>query len=60
MGQKDLAAKRFERSPEVFADIINALVFEGEQVVLPKDGTPVLTYISSFAGKRFIVWPEST
>lgn len=37
MGQKDLAAKRFESSPEVFADIINALVFEGERVVFPKD-----------------------
>lgn len=33
MGQKDLAAKQFECRPEVFADIINALIFEGEQVV---------------------------
>lgn len=37
MGQKDLAAKQFESSPEVFADIINAFIFEGEQVVTPKD-----------------------
>lgn len=37
MGQKDLAAKQFEGSPEVFADIINAFIFEGEQVILPKD-----------------------
>lgn len=37
MGQKDLTAKWFERSPEVFADIINALIFEGEQVIFPKD-----------------------
>lgn len=37
MGQKDLAAKQFERSPEVFADIVNAFIFEGEQVVSPKD-----------------------
>lgn len=43
MGQKDLAAKQFERSPEVFADIINALVFEGEQVILPKDLQPAPT-----------------
>ena len=43
MGQKDLAAKQFEHSPEVFADIINALVFEGEQVVLPKDLQPAPT-----------------
>ncbi len=37
MGQKDLAAKQFEGSLEVFADIINAFIFEGEQVILPKD-----------------------
>ena len=37
MGQKDLAAKQFERSPEVFAEIVNALVFEGKQVVFPKE-----------------------
>lgn len=43
MGQKDLAAKRFERSPEVFADIINALIFEGEQVVSPRDLQPAPT-----------------
>ncbi len=43
MGQKDLAAKQFEHSPEVFADIINALVFEGEQMVLPKDLQPAPT-----------------
>lgn len=33
MGQKDLTAKQFESSPEVFADIINAFVYEGEQYV---------------------------
>lgn len=43
MGQKDLAAKRFEHSPEVFSDIINALVFEGEQVVLQEDLQPAPT-----------------
>lgn len=37
MGQKDLAAKQFEYSSEVFADIINALIFEGEQVVLAEN-----------------------
>ena len=36
MGQKDLAAKQFEYSAEVFADTINALIFEGEQVDLAK------------------------
>ncbi len=43
MGQKDLAAKQFERSPEVFADIINAFIFEGEQVVSSKDLQPAPT-----------------
>ncbi len=43
MGQKDLAAKRFEYSAEVFADTINALIFEGEQVVLAKDLQPAPT-----------------
>lgn len=43
MGQKDLAAKQFERSPEVFADIVNALIFEGKQVVFPKDLQPAPT-----------------
>lgn len=43
MGQKDLAAKQFEYSAEVFADTINALIFEGEQVVLAKDLQPAPT-----------------
>lgn len=43
MGQKDLAAKQFERSPEVFADVINVLIFEGEQIVSPKDLQPAPT-----------------
>lgn len=37
MGQKDLAAKQLECSPEVFADIINALVYEGEQIIEAAD-----------------------
>lgn len=43
MGQKDLAAKQFERSPEVFADIINALIYEGEQVVSSENLQPAPT-----------------
>lgn len=43
MGQKDLAAKRFESSPEVFADIINAFIYEGEQVILPQNLQPAPT-----------------
>lgn len=43
MGQKDLAAKQLECSPEVFADIINALVYEGEQVIEAADLRPAPT-----------------
>lgn len=43
MGQKDLAAKQFERCPEVFADIVNAFIYEGEQVVSAKNLQPAPT-----------------
>lgn len=43
MGQKDLAAKQFERSPEVFADIINTFIYEGKQIVRSKDLQPAPT-----------------
>lgn len=43
MGQKDLAAKDLEGKPEVFADIINAFVFSGDQVVLPESLKPAPT-----------------
>lgn len=43
MGQKDLAAKQFENSPAVFADLINAFVYEGEQVISPADLRPAPT-----------------
>ncbi len=43
MGQKDLAAKRFESSSEVFADIVNAFVYDGEQVLLPQNLQPAPT-----------------
>ncbi|MDE6847373.1 MAG: Rpn family recombination-promoting nuclease/putative transposase [Lachnospiraceae bacterium] len=43
MGQKDLTAKDLESRPEVFADIINALIYEGEQVVLPEQLQPAPT-----------------
>lgn len=36
MGQKDLTAKELESRPDVFADIINALVYRGKQVILPQ------------------------
>lgn len=43
MGQKDLAAKELESRPEVFADIINALIYQGEQVVSPEQLQPAPT-----------------
>ena len=43
MGQKDLAAKELESKPDVFADIINAFVYDGEPVVLPGHLKPAPT-----------------
>lgn len=43
MGQKDLTAKDLESRPEVFADIINALIYEGEQIVSPEQLRPAST-----------------
>ncbi len=37
MAQKDIAEKKLEEYDDVFADIINALVFGGRQAVLPGD-----------------------
>ena len=54
MGQKDLAAKQFERSPEVFADIINALVYEGEQVTDARNLRPAPTE-SLYAAKNGVL-----
>lgn len=53
MGQKDLAAKDLESRPEVFADIINALIYEGEQVVSPEQlqPAPTETLYESVAGE---------
>lgn len=43
MGQKDLAAKDLESKPEVFADIINAFIFSGDQVVSAENLKPAPT-----------------
>lgn len=40
MGQKDLASKKLERRPEIYADIINALIYEGEQISKPENLQP--------------------
>ena len=37
MGQKDLTQKNLECYPDVFADIINALLYEGQLIVRPEN-----------------------
>ena len=39
MGEKDKIEKLLEDYPDVFADIINVLVYQGEEVVKPEDAT---------------------
>lgn len=43
MGQKDLTQKNLEYYPDVFADTVNALLYEGEQVVLSQNLQPAPT-----------------
>ena len=37
MGQKDITEKLLEDYNDVFADIINGLIFKGEQRILPEN-----------------------
>lgn len=43
MGQKDLTQKNLESYPDVFADTINSLLYEGKQILLPQDLQPAPT-----------------
>lgn len=43
MGQKDLTEKNLEYYPDVFADILNTLLYHGEQVVSAKELFPAPT-----------------
>lgn len=43
MGQKDLTQKNLEDYPDVFADIINALLYGGQPMVRPEDLRPAPT-----------------
>lgn len=55
MGQKDLSEKNLEYFPDVFADIINALLYEGEPVIEPDSlvAAPTETlYYSQFGNLR--------
>ena len=36
MGQKDKVEKLLEDYPDVFADIINVLIYDGKQVIKPQ------------------------
>ena len=37
MGEKDIAEKTLEAYNDVFADIVNVLLFNGEQIIQPED-----------------------
>lgn len=37
MGQKDLAERDFENHDDVFADIVNGLLFDGDPVIAPEE-----------------------
>ena len=37
MGEKDIVEKTLESYNEVFADIVNVLLFKGEQIIQPED-----------------------
>lgn len=37
MGQKDISEKILEDYNDVFADIVNALIFQGEQIIKPEE-----------------------
>ena len=41
MGDKDISEKALLRYADVFADIANVLLFDGEQRILPNDLTEV-------------------
>lgn len=43
MGQKDLTEKSLEYYPDVFADIVNALMYQGKQVLSSEDLQPAPT-----------------
>lgn len=43
MGQKDLTQKNLESYPDVFADIVNALLYEGRQIIMPERLQPAPT-----------------
>ena len=57
MGQKDITEKLLEDYNDVFADIINGLIFNGEQRILPEslENTQVHSQYKAEDGK-FMNW----
>lgn len=51
MGQKDLTQKNLEYYPDVFADIVNALLYEGKAVLAGADLQPAPTE-TLYAGQK--------
>ena len=43
MGEKDIAEKKFADHNDVFADIVNGLLFHGKQMISPESLTPAQT-----------------
>lgn len=43
MGQKDLTQKSLESYPDVFSDVVNALLYRGERVLVPESLQPAPT-----------------
>ncbi|MBQ9243761.1 MAG: hypothetical protein IJ165_11175 [Proteobacteria bacterium] len=48
---KDNALNTFLAMPEIFADLFNAVVFEGKQVILPENLEPADRLLSEVVGK---------
>lgn len=57
MGQKDITQKSLEGFPDVFADIINALLYQGEPVVREENPYPFIGIVLNW-GKK--VWKGKT
>ena len=51
MAEKDITEKRLEEYSDVFADIVNVLLFDGEEIVKPEELTDALTS-SSYQSKN--------
>ena len=58
MGEKDITSKTLEAFDDVFADIVNGLLFKGEQVVQEQslvDAQPVSMYKAGQSPHPFLL-----